>query len=297
MLQKYCLGCPIWGNKDWVGEVFAPKTKPTDYLQQYAKVFNTVEGNNTFYGLPKREMVQRWKVSVPDTFQFSFKFPKIISHVHKLQHSRAEVKAFFKALTPLLEQVGVFFLQLPPSFNRKYLQTLERFLMQLPTEFTYAVEVRHLDFFDEGDTEKRFDDLLRRLQMNRALFHTETLHRIQTTDEGVLVTQRKKPKMPTRFTTTAQRPFFRFVGHPTVELNMPTLKIIAQQVANWIKNGQEPFVFMHTPGGDFYAPHLARQFHQLLTQALQKRTNINIGMLPIWPAEKVQQLPKQMRLF
>jgi len=51
-IERYFLGCPIWSNKDWVGELFAPDAKQKDFLQQYASVFNTVEGNTTFYGLP-----------------------------------------------------------------------------------------------------------------------------------------------------------------------------------------------------------------------------------------------------
>ena len=157
---QYFLGCPIWANKEWVGELFSQSAKPKDFLQQYSQVFNTVEGNTTFYGLPKAETVIKWKDDTPPDFKFSFKFPQIISHTRMLVNCGAETRDFFERLAPLGERLGVFFLQLPPSFNKSALDVLEKYLSGLPDEFQYAVEVRHLDFFDEGDTEKRYNDML-----------------------------------------------------------------------------------------------------------------------------------------
>jgi hypothetical protein len=48
---QYCLGCPMWSNQQWVGELFTSNAKPADFLRQYSSVFNTVEGNTTFYAL------------------------------------------------------------------------------------------------------------------------------------------------------------------------------------------------------------------------------------------------------
>ena len=61
-IERYFLGCPIWGNKEWVGELFAPDVVQKDFLRQYASVFNTVEGNTTFYGLPSEKAALRWLI-------------------------------------------------------------------------------------------------------------------------------------------------------------------------------------------------------------------------------------------
>ncbi|MCK7577878.1 MAG: DUF72 domain-containing protein [Chromatiales bacterium] len=55
-------GCPVWSNRDWVGELFAVNAKPSEFLCQYSAVFDTVEGNNRFYGLPRPETVIRWRM-------------------------------------------------------------------------------------------------------------------------------------------------------------------------------------------------------------------------------------------
>ncbi len=296
--QNYYLGCPIWANKDWAGEVYTQKAKPKDYFKQYTQVFNTIEGNHTFYGLPKSKSVLRWKIEAPESFRFCFKFPKIISHTYKLKNIKSELSQFFKVLEPLSERIGVFFLQLPPSFKKNGLSTLTQFLELLPPDFNYAVEVRHLDFFDNGAIEQRFNEVLQQFKVNRALFDTQTLHQIQTaTDEHILIAQHKKPKMPPRLTVTAKQPFLRFVGHPTIEPNLPRLTELAQASAKWIQDGRTPYIFLHSPSGnDFYSPHICRQFHQLLQQALAN-TRFSVGEMPIWPADKEKNLPQQLTLF
>ena len=61
MLENYYLGCPGWGTKTWVGKLFPPGTRSTEFLERYARVFNTVEGNTTFYALPPADTVARWR--------------------------------------------------------------------------------------------------------------------------------------------------------------------------------------------------------------------------------------------
>ncbi|MFK7908282.1 MAG: DUF72 domain-containing protein [Chitinophagales bacterium] len=294
-IQNYYLGCPIWANKDWTGSFFTPKAKPKEYLSQYAKVFNTVEGNNTFYGLPKASMVMRWKMDTPQDFRFSFKFPKLISHVYKLQNVQKEVTHFFGSLEPLLEKTGIFFLQLPPSFNKKSLPSLEQFLQNLPQDLNYAVEVRHLDFFHNEKAKESLNDLLQKRGINRAIFDTSTLHAIESEDEHIIGAQRKKPQMPSYFTSTADQPFLRFVGYPTPEANRTKFTYLAQIVAKWLQAGKTPYVFIHSPG-ELTTPSIARFFHQLLQQECHG-SGIEVGEVPTFPVDNLPKLPEQMSLF
>jgi uncharacterized protein YecE (DUF72 family) len=157
---QYHLGCPVWSKKQWVGELFTADAKPSDFLRQYASVFNTVEGNTTFYALSKPASVRRWREETPPHFKFCFKFPKIISHQLRLQDAGQATQTFLNRLAPLAEKLGPFFLQLPPSFGFDELPALENFLKSLPREFNYAVEARHRDFFNEMAMEEKFNDLL-----------------------------------------------------------------------------------------------------------------------------------------
>lgn len=292
-IRNYYLGCPIWANKEWVGSLFTQNAKPKEYLRQYASVFNSVEGNSTFYALPKEETVRRWKAETPPDFRFSFKFPRVVSHILNLTNAEQETARFLKLMEILEERAGILFLQLPPSFGYPGLALLEKFLEKLPSEFQYAVEVRHGDFFDDDAGEKPLNDLLTRHGANRAIFDTSTLQAIDSGDRDIVEAQRRKPKMSETFAVTGNHPFLRFVGHKTVEPNLPRLRRLAEVVARWIEEGRHPFVFMHSPD-DYYAPHLCRRFHQLLSE---KVAEADIGNVPAWPGEKPELTSGQMSLF
>jgi len=289
----YYLGCPLWSNKRWIGELFTAEAKPADFLKQYSSVFNTVEGNTTFYALPKPSTVEKWREETPPHFRFCFKFPKIISHQLRLQAAQKETQTFLELLTPLREKSGPCFLQLPPSFDISALPALENFLKSLPNEFSYTVEARHPDFFNAMAAEEKFNDLLQSLNVGRVNFDTRGLHaaEVPNDDFDTLDAKRRKPKVPVRFIATNQYPFVRFVGHPIIEHNEFNLLQWASAVVKWLAEGKKPFVFMHAPD-DFYAPRLARYFHSLV-EKLSKAA----GQLPLWPGEKAQSSEEQLDLF
>jgi len=290
---QYYLGCPQWSNKQWVGELFSAEAKPADFLQQYSAVLNTVEGNTTFYALPKPATVLKWRDETPPGFKFCFKFPKSISHQLRLQNAGQETNGFLKLLAALGEKLGPFFLQLPPSFDFNALPDLENFLQSLPADFTYAVEARHPDFFNGMAAEEKFNDVLQSRKIGRVVFDTRGLHAAEVTEDdfNTLDAKRRKPKVPVRFIATNQSPFVRFVGHPIIENNEFNLWQWAGAVVKWLAEGKKPFIFMHAPD-DFYAPRLARYFHSLVAK-LSKDT----GGLPLWPGEKERPLETQLQLF
>ncbi len=290
---QYYLGCPVWSKKQWVGELFTSDAKPADFLRQYASVFNTVEGNTTFYALPKPASVRRWREETPPHFKFCFKFPKTISHQLRLQDTGQETLTFLNRLAPLGEKLGPLFVQLPPSFGFDELPALENFLKSLPREFNYAVEARHRDFFNEMAREEKFNDLLRSLGVGRVIFDTRGLHAAEIADDDYFTrdAKRRKPKMPVRFVATNEFPFVRFVGHPIIENNELHLLQWASTVVKWLEEGKRPYVFMHAPD-DFYAPHLARYFH-----ALVGKISKDAGQLSLWPSEQGRTPEEQLKLF
>lgn len=287
--QGYHLGCPIWSNKDWVGELFSADAKQKDFLPQYASVFNTVEGNTTFYGLPTEKTMARWVEETPENFRFALKFPRAITHDKRLKNTEEETDAFLHVLETLKDRVGPSFLQLPPSFGPNDLSTLNDYLGALPYKFPYAVEIRHNAFFAEAEND--LNAILTTHNADRVVFDTRGLHNAQLSDPAGREAQRKKPKVPVRFIATGPNPFMRFVGHPTTEENIPLLEEWAPVVAQWINEGRTPYIFMHAPN-DFYAPKLARHFHNLLSK------HIDAGTMPPWPAEhQPTEQPAQMSLF
>ena len=79
-LERYRLGCPFWSFEPWNGSLYTSDARPGDRLEQYARVFNTVEGNTTFYSVPNVATAARWRDAVPSHFRFCFKLPRELTH-------------------------------------------------------------------------------------------------------------------------------------------------------------------------------------------------------------------------
>lgn len=262
---RYHIGCPVWSNRDWVGSLFTAGAKPADFLRQYSAAFDTVEGNNCFYGLPKPEIVTRWRDESAPGFRFCFKFPRAISHDQRLRGVAAETTEFLERLQPLAatKKLGPSFLQLPPSFGPDSLSVLHDYLISLPKDFQVAVEVRHPAFFNKGEEERLLNRLLFDLAIDRVMLDSRALFSAEPTDTDTRTAQGKKPRLPVHAISLGPRPFVRFISHPDVEANRPFLEPWLDKLALWLSEGQEPYFFAHTPNNR-HAPKLARLVEELL---------------------------------
>lgn len=258
-------GCPVWSNRDWVGDFFTANAKPSEFLRQYAAAFSTVEGNNCFYGLPKPEVVARWRDEVTSGFRFCFKFPRVISHERRLRAVTAETNEFLNRLAPLAraDHLGPYFLQLPPSFGPEDLTTLRNYLIALPAEFQYAIEVRHPAFFAKGEEERQLNRLLLECGIDRVMLDSRALFSADPADPDTQIAQSKKPRLPVHAISLGSRPLIRYIGHPILEANKPFLEPWLDKLATWLSEGREPYFFAHTPNNR-QAPHLARRIDEWL---------------------------------
>jgi uncharacterized protein YecE (DUF72 family) len=117
-------------------------------LPFYAERFETVEINNTFYRMPKVEVVQNWAAGTPDDFIFILKAAQKITHIKKLEGAESEMEYFLRASEALGKKRGPILFQLPP-WMKKDLAKLENFLKLIPREVRAAFEFRQAGWFDE----------------------------------------------------------------------------------------------------------------------------------------------------
>ena len=283
------IGCPVWACEGWVGSLYSSKRRER-WLPEYSQVFDTVEGNSTFYAMPTINTVSRWAAETRDGFRFALKFPRVITHECRLQRAEDETKLFLDALEVLgnADRLGPTFLQLPPGFSGSYFETLERYLRRLPTNMPFAVEVRHLDFFNHADHDERLNELLFELGMDRVIFDSRALFSAPASDEYELASQGRKPNLPVQPRAVGDRPLVRFVGRNRVEEATPWIEEWVPVIAEWISMGKSPYVFTHSPD-DLYAPEFARTFRRALASLVPA-----IAELPQWPGELLQ---KQQTLF
>jgi uncharacterized protein YecE (DUF72 family) len=137
--------------KEWKGPFYPEKMKDADMLGFYSTKFPTVEINNTFYRLPKEELLRHWADQVPDGFSFSIKASQRITHFTRLKEEGASALEYLmKTVEVMGPKLGPILFQLPPNM-KKDVERLNAFLGRLPAGRRYTVEFRHDSWF-EPDT-------------------------------------------------------------------------------------------------------------------------------------------------
>lgn len=137
------IGCAGWSYNDWKG-VFYPKSLAAgNYLSFYAKYFNCVEINTSFYHIPSHSTVSRWYEQTPPNFRFLVKIYRGLSHEFDYQKIDREISTFFYSFQPLNEKIGCYLLQFPPNYkkNEEKIKKI-RYLMENFPKVEVAVEFR-----------------------------------------------------------------------------------------------------------------------------------------------------------
>lgn len=125
----------------WRG-VFYPKDLPkNEWFSHYARRFDTVEINNTFYRLPETTTFEAWRRQAPKGFCYALKFSRYGSHIVRLKKPRATIRRFLRRADRLGEFLGPILVQLPPNWKTDP-NRLDAFLTAAPKEQRWAVEFR-----------------------------------------------------------------------------------------------------------------------------------------------------------
>ncbi|MBD3264451.1 MAG: DUF72 domain-containing protein [Candidatus Omnitrophica bacterium] len=132
----------------WKGNFYPQDLAAKNFLSFYCDKFETAEINNSFYRLPKKEMLKNWVDATPEDFLFSVKASRYITHMKKLKEPKKSIKAFFDTIGVLGKKMGPVLFQLPPRWKVNP-RRLTEFLNELPEGFRYAFEFRDVSWFDD----------------------------------------------------------------------------------------------------------------------------------------------------
>lgn len=142
------IGTSGWSYAHWREVFYPPKLPPRDYLAFYAAEFPTVEINSSFYHLPRETTVARWASTTPESFCFSVKASRYLTHQLRLRDCQEPLQTFLGVVAGLAAKLGPLLFQLPPGLHRDS-ALLAEFLDLLPSRLRIAVEFRHKSWYEE----------------------------------------------------------------------------------------------------------------------------------------------------
>ena len=143
------VGCSGWFYWKWRGSFYPADLPTSEWFHHYAKRFETVEINASFYSWPTVANVKGW-LRQPGKRQFVYtvKVCELITHIKRFKGTKTLVRDFGMIADILGERMGCFLFQLPPShrFTKARLQAI---LDQLDPARRNVVEFRHASWWNE----------------------------------------------------------------------------------------------------------------------------------------------------
>jgi uncharacterized protein YecE (DUF72 family) len=138
---KVRIGCSGWQYKHWKGDFYPADLPQTAWLDWYARRFDTVEVNNSFYRLPEARTFRGWYERSPPAFLFAVKASRYLTHLKKLKDPEEPLQRFFERAVELGSKLGPVLYQLPPRWPAD-LERLRAFVQCLPRRHQHTIEFR-----------------------------------------------------------------------------------------------------------------------------------------------------------
>ncbi len=135
------LGTSGYKYDHWRGVLYPEDLPKDEWFGCYAKRFESVEINNTFYHLPEAETFDEWRERAPQGFCYALKFSRYGSHMKKLKDPEGTIGAFLERAERLRDRLGPILVQLPPHWGADP-ERLAASLDVAPARHRWAVEVR-----------------------------------------------------------------------------------------------------------------------------------------------------------
>ncbi len=149
----YCGTCGF-SYDDWVGAFFPTGLPRKDWLGYYAREFNALELNSTYYAIPRVSTIESMVKRTGEGFMFAVKANQEMTHVR--QQGPELFKSFLNVLKPLTEarKLGCVLAQFPYSFgysdeNLNYLSKFNVLMEGLPL----TVEFRNVTWLNDRTLE------------------------------------------------------------------------------------------------------------------------------------------------
>jgi uncharacterized protein YecE (DUF72 family) len=250
------VGCAKWGRPDWVGKIYPKGTKAGDFLEHYARQFNCIELNATFYRMPTRKQTSGWKSKVGSDFKFCPKFTDQITHLKRLKEVSELTDRFLEGISGFGKNLGPLFLMLHPGMGPKTLETLEAFLQSLPKDIELYTELRHKDWFASPEASEAVFSMLER---NKS---------------GSIITDASGRRDCVHMRLTTPSAFIRFVGNGLHPTDYSRCESWVDRMKQWSDQGIKSIYFFMHQHEELHSPELCRYLIPKINEQLG--TNIHV---------------------
>lgn len=238
---KFYVGCAKWGRKDWIGKLYPKGTKEKDFLEYYAKQFNSIEFNGFFYNIHSPEQVQKWMEKVPKGFKFCPKFTQTITHLKRLKNTKADVDAYLQVVESFKEHLGPIFLMPHPQMSLKNLPTIEEFIADLPNDIDLFLELRHQEFY-----------------ANPEGYNTELYNFLRKQKRGTVITDAAGRRDCVHMHLSTPECFIRFVGNGLHPTDYSRCDEWVLRIKKWMDEGLETCYFFMHQHEELHSPELIK---------------------------------------
>jgi uncharacterized protein YecE (DUF72 family) len=143
------IGTSGYNYPEWKGHFYPADLPAAKMLPFYASRFRTVEINYTFYRMPTAKTVEGWLAATPETFRFTLKAPRRITHDRRLKDVGDAVRAFCDLAAGLGPRLATLLFQTPPNLKCD-LGLFDAFLDALPPRVPAAFEFRNGSWLDDA---------------------------------------------------------------------------------------------------------------------------------------------------
>jgi uncharacterized protein YecE (DUF72 family) len=242
-----CFGTSQWHDDGYYGSLYPERVKKGEELHWYARQFNTIEFNPSFYAIPPVASVKKWASLVPDGFSFCCKVPRYISHAAEPVLQSNALDSFGETLKHFEDHLGPCFLQLPPHVKPdalpRYLRLLDK--TKLPSRLFF--EARHELWFTEQG------------------FYEDAVSVFQERGIGLVISDASGRRDAAHMTLAIPEVMVRWVGNSGHASDFERLKEWALRIEQWKQAGlKRCHFFLHQPDPG-KVPALAVRFSEMLS--------------------------------
>jgi len=246
------VGCAKWGRKEWIGQIYPPKTKEANFLDEYVKHFDCIELNATFYNVYGPDTIAKWKAKAESNPHFKFcpKFSQSISHIRRLKNAEDITTSYYEGIMAFGDKLGPLFLQLSDNYTPKSFPELKAYLEQLPKDVPVFVELRHKEWFAVPENRDKVFAMLRDLNI------------------GAVITDATGRRDVVHMNLPTPHAFIRFVGNGLHPTDYARVNAWVERIKQWQQLGLQSVWFLMHQHEEEFSPKLADYVVEKLNETL-----------------------------